>query len=148
MGMYTEINIAFELKKDVPKEVVDILAWLCSSKDEDEPKAPSHIFFECERWRMIFSCDSYYFPGKTHAEFSFDDIADSWFLTARANLKNYGDEIDHFMEWIGPYIYATDGDFIGYSLYEEFDWPTLWHYEAGQLKPTSTETLKPRGEAQ
>lgn len=138
MGMYTEINVALELKKDIPPDVVSVLTWMCACSDEDRPKTPKHAFFDCDRWDMLFCCDSYYFRGQTHSEFKFDDIADAWFLTVRANLKNYSDEIEQFMDWIAPYIYAIDGDFIGYSRYEENEWPTLWHYQGGKMVPTQS----------
>lgn len=136
MGMYTEIVIAFELKKDAPEQARNVLAYMCSSKDGQPPSTPEHKLFECDRWHCFFGSCSYYFPGQPQAEFKFDDISDSWFLTARCNLKNYGGEIEAFMDWIGPYIDAAEGEFVGYSHYEETDWPTLWHLKDGALVPT------------
>lgn len=139
MGMYTEINIAFELKRDAPGEVCEMLKYMATSGDKDRPPSlPGHAFFECERWDFLFRCDSYYFPGNSHAEFYFDEISKSWFLVARANLKNYDGEIEAFMEWIAPYVECCDGEYFGYSRYEETDWPTLWHWTDGKLSPTAT----------
>jgi hypothetical protein len=36
-----------------------------------------------------------------------------------ANLKNYDDEIAKFFDWIDQYVEGSEGDFLGYSLYEE-----------------------------
>jgi transposase InsO family protein len=40
-------------------------------------------------------------------------------------LKNYDNEIKHFIDWLTPYIDQEDGECIGWSWYEEDDKPTL-----------------------
>jgi len=45
LGMYTEINVCFNLCQDVPKEIVDILH--CLIDGDDEPSVlPQHDFFQ------------------------------------------------------------------------------------------------------
>lgn len=44
MGMYTEINVCFNLIKDTPKNVVDILYYLIDGNDEPS-NLPNHEFF-------------------------------------------------------------------------------------------------------
>jgi len=129
MGMYTEFVAAFELRKDVPEEVVTIIDHMLNW-DKPEPPVPKHPFFACDRWRFLFTMDSYYFAGQTHSEFKKDDITGTWFLTVRSNLKNYCSEIEKFCEWISPYsepqdIKDDETYFVGYSRYEENDEPTL-----------------------
>lgn len=51
MGMYTEINVCFDLTKGTPKNVVDVLYYLID--DNDKPSdLPNHEFFKCDRWDM------------------------------------------------------------------------------------------------
>ena len=58
MGMYTEINVCFDLVKDTPKNVVSILHYLIEGDDEPSD-LPNHEFFKCDRWDMVARCDSY-----------------------------------------------------------------------------------------
>lgn len=128
MGMYTEFVCAFELKKETPKEIVNILKYMTKEEsiDEEVLTVPNDIFFECERWRCLFTMDSYYFSGDTHSTVRYDNIAETYFVTIRSNLKNYDDEIHKFLKWIKPYIYYyEDNDFLGYSRYEECKEPDL-----------------------
>ena len=122
MGMYTEINVCFDLLKDTPKDIVEILH--CLIEGTDTPSIlPEHKFFKCDRWGMVACCDSYYFDGSTNSKMVFDDISKTWKINIRANLKNYDSEIEEFLDWLEPYI-GTDG-FIGYMRYEEWEDPTL-----------------------
>lgn len=128
MGMYTEINVCFDLRQDVSMDVVGILHALID--DVELPSLvvlPKHEFFRCDRWKMVCCCGSYYFDGLTHSIMSFDMISKTWKVNIRANLKNYDSEIEKFLDWLVPYI-KTCG-FIGYARYEEFDDPTLVYIE-------------------
>ena len=121
MGMYTELVIAVELKYD--RDMLHILEYLTGKRRIMEVSIPEHKFFKCERWERMLTWDSAYFDGITHSE-----IEEGWeertiYLTARCNLKDYDHEIENFLDWISPSI-LTDG-FIGYTRYEEFDYPTL-----------------------
>lgn len=73
----------------------------------------------------MLRCDSYYFDADTHSTLRFDDISDSYYLCIRTNLKNYGQEIRHFVDWIMPYLDKFEGEFLGFSRYEETEEPTL-----------------------
>lgn len=56
MGMYTEINVCFDLTKGTPKNVVDVLYYLID--DNDKPSdLPNHEFFKCDRLDMVACCD-------------------------------------------------------------------------------------------
>jgi len=137
MGMYTEIVVAIELKRhDLPeRKVIDALRAMAAAPDEDEEpnELPDAPFFRCPRWRWLATCDSYYFAGDSHSTFRFDEIAKTWFLTIRSNLKNYNDEIGCFLDWIAPYSeprnVKDDGTyFVGYWRYEEDRDPTLIYF--------------------
>lgn len=129
MGMYTEINVCFDLYRDTSKEVIDILHSLIDRTDKPDV-LPGHKFFKCDRWYMVACCDSYYFDGSTNSKMIFDAISKTWKVNIRANLKNYDSEIEHFLDWLVPYI-ETEG-FIGYTRYEEYENPTLVYIEDGK----------------
>ena len=125
MGMYTEIFIRANIRRDAPESVRSMLAYLVSSTSEDAPESPDHEFFECARWRYVATCSSYYFPGAIHAAYVRSAIGgEPDTLNILANLKNYDGEIGKFFDWIDPYLEASPGDFIGYEMYEEDDTPT------------------------
>lgn len=45
MGMYTEINVCFDLAKDTPKNVVSILHYLIEGDDEPSD-LPNHELYK------------------------------------------------------------------------------------------------------
>lgn len=127
MGMYTELHFNSELKKDTPEDVINILKFMVDGGDE--PDTLEHDLFNAERWRFMLQCDSYYFDADTHTTLRYDDIAKSYFLCIRTNLKNYDSEIEKFIDWIMPYLDKFDGDFLGFYRYEEHEQPILIHYK-------------------
>ena len=129
MGMYTELHFNAELRRDTPPEVLEVLRFMLGEV-EAQPQLPDHALFSAPRWRMVFRCDSYYFDADTHSTLRFDDISCSHYLCIRANLKNYDDEIDKFVDWITPYLDKREGDFLGFKRYEEDEDPTLIHHPA------------------
>ena len=129
MGMYTQFHFASEFKKDTSEEVIETLRYMADRSLEKPEELPLHPFFECSRWDMLFAMDSYYFDYKTHCDFSFDDIGDAWYLSVTSNLKNYSNEIELFVDWITPYLEKYDGDFLGYSRYEETEEPEIIYYK-------------------
>lgn len=133
MGMYTEMVLAIELQKDAPEEVVTILKYLTQEDYDPEHsfEKPGHSFFYCERWKLIFRGDSYYFDGETHSIFKFDDVSNTWFLTTRSNVKNYGGELELFCEWLAPYIQTRE--FAGHTRYEGCEEPILLYFNNGKV---------------
>lgn len=79
---------------------------------------------------FMLCMDSYYFDADTISTLRFDDIGNSFYLCIRTNLKNYDSEIEHFIDWIMPYLdkYET-GQFLGFYRYEEDEQPTLIFYK-------------------
>lgn len=122
MGMYTELVLGVELKKDTSSSVIDILKYMLADI-ETEPSLPDHELFETNRWAFMLHCDSYYFDGITHSEMEFDDITETYYLTVRTNFKNYCEEVEKFMDFIQPYL-ETIG-FLGYTINEGECGPTI-----------------------
>lgn len=120
MGMYTEIYVNVNLKKDVPADVLAILHAMCLKDNEagvlkDLPR----------RWSYMFNNGSYYTPGTECGKLTQDKHNGQWSLLAKGDIKNYENEIEQFFKWLMPWIDATDGEFVGYSRYEEDDLPRL-----------------------
>lgn len=120
MGMYTEVFF----RAEVDKEAYFIMRE--ASVGVTFERQP-HPLFTKPRFSQLFRGGSAYFPAANH----FKSEADPWAshppirsVSFRANLKNYDGEIQAFFDWVRPHC-VTEG-FIGYSLYEEADMPTLY----------------------
>lgn len=124
MGMYTEFHYNTQLKEDIPQDVLSILQFMLG-EDERCPTLPKHPLFNTSRWDYMLRCDSCYFDADTHSTLRFDDSSNAYYLCIRCNLKNYDDEIEHFINWIHPYIDKFKGEFLGFYRYESNDQPTL-----------------------
>lgn len=127
MGMYTDFCFDVNIKKDVPDDVV---AMLNQMRDFDrfdlfQKVLPDHPFFKCDRWVQIGHCSSAYFPAEPRFIFEKKSYGDDYVLNLRCNLKNYDEEIKHFINWIKPYVDAYPGEFLGFYRYEEATRPTL-----------------------
>jgi hypothetical protein len=124
MGMYTEFHFNSELKKDTPNNVIEILRYMIGSSPKPE-RLPEHELFFTERWWYMLVSTSTYFDAETISTLKFDNVIGSYFLCIRCNLKNYDQEIQHFIDWIDPYLDKYEGNFLGFYRYEEDEEPTL-----------------------
>lgn len=124
--MYTEFHFNSALKKNTPNEVIDTLKFMLG--ETENLVKQSHPLFDTERWEYMLRMDSYYFDADTHSTLRFDEIAKQYYLCVRCNLKNYNGEIKKFLDWIFPYLDKMEGEFVGFSRYEEFEEPTLIYY--------------------
>lgn len=131
MGMYTELNIGVSIKNY--EEVIQKLQFMLGDSDKDV-NIDHPLFGEAKRWECMLQCGSYYFDGQPDSKLYRDDLYENdpmYFLNVRCNLKNYGDEIKLFLDWLCPYI-NTEG-FLGYTRYEEADNPTLIYKENEEI---------------
>ena len=131
MGMYTEVNLGLCFKKSTPYEIIHIIQCLLGDR-EWKNELPNHKLFRCDRFKMVLTCDSYYFDSITDSKMELDEIDGKYHLNVRSNLKNYSNEIENFVDYISPYI-ETDG-FIGYMRYEESEHPTLIYCNNGKIE--------------
>lgn len=128
MGMYTECYINCRLIRDLPKEVIDILKYLFDNDDDklEEPAIlPEHKFFKTTRWEAVGHGHSFYHIPFPTSKLLFMEADKRYYLTSRFDLKNYEGEIELLFDWIMPYMDNYDGEFIGYSRYEEDNEPVL-----------------------
>jgi hypothetical protein len=119
MGMYTEIYVNVDLKKDTPPEVLSILVGMCGGNES------RGLAEKPARWAYLFQDGSFYTPLTSCGHLTYNEISRQWSLLGKGDIKNYEGEIEQFFEWIMPYIDGNEGDFIGYSRYEEAQEPTL-----------------------
>lgn len=134
MGMYTELNIGVEFKRDTPKEVIDALTYMVTPEGErGQVGFPvDHALFQTERWKwMLRSGGSYYFDAQPVLVWRFDEIPKAYFLTVCTNIKNYSNEWEAFLDFIAPHL-QTAG-YIGTYRYEEAETPTLLYSREGKV---------------
>lgn len=129
MGQYTEIVVKFYYKKhNLSKIENDIIEMLFNPEytlEVDESELPDHPFFKCYRWSSIGHCSSAYHHPKNCNSFIVTDHC--CYVFSRSDLKVGDDEIEKFFDWFNTLNIGFDGDFIGYSIYEESKTPTIWH---------------------
>ena len=119
MGMYTEVFVNVDLKKDTPKEVIETIRAMCN-KDHTSPSLDG----KPDRWAYMFNDGSYYLPRTECGLLTKDDLTGSYSLLAKGGIKNYGSEIEQFFDFIKPWV---EDDFMGYTRYEEDREPTLFY---------------------
>ncbi len=126
MGMYTELVFKASIRADIPDPVHAVLRHLFA--DGDRPSAlPDHPLFQCSRWGQIGRGSSFYHTPFALSQYDNpnDPGAKDGYIFSRSDLKNYEQEIAHFLDWVDPYIDEMPGFCIGWAWYEEADQPTL-----------------------
>ena len=125
MGMYTELIFGVKLKKDTPSGVIEALKYMLG-----ETEKPINFPLPNGRCEHLFRSSSYYFGvSKPVNKMWLDEISGHWQLSTRSSIKNYGGEIEEFLEWIKPYIQSGSGsrDIYAIVTYEESAEPTIYY---------------------
>lgn len=130
MGSYTELNFKCKLKQDTPKEVVNILKRVINERDLGHEKTLfksvdvfkpnlNHPFFKCERWYMLFLCTNW---DDEMQGSKFYEKDGRLVLDIQTEFKNYDSEIDHFFDWISPFIIGRKKkQYTGYWKHENME---------------------------
>lgn len=145
MGDYTKANLILPIKKDADRNTIGIISSLfcgdeLSDLEEKNLIIPEHPFFEKGN-RIWFpnSGGSYYFTGTVNSRIRYDDLGTyAMVLHIDTDFKNYGDEIDRFLDWVKPYLDIKGTAFLGYSQYEYSLNPTLYYYDNGDILSIKT----------
>src|SRR5687768_4686159 len=118
MGMYTELILGCKFKEETPESVIKVLQAMVTGLDamNELQEIPDHPFFKSDRWRILFSCSSYYFAVNQANREMWNDSG--WRISTRSNIKNYDDEIEKFLDWIKPWIWGGR-NFYAIVTYEE-----------------------------
>lgn len=124
MGDFTEFDFNSKLKSDVPKPVLEILN--CMLGQTNKPKTlPGHRFFENKDWQFIFQNDSDKFDSETRVYLLYNFKQKSWYLRIRCHLENDKYQIERFVDWIMPYLFKNENDFLGFSRKQNNNYP-MW----------------------
>jgi hypothetical protein len=126
MGMYTELILGAELRKDTPKEVIEALQFILGEK-EIKPENFPLPEGRCD-W-LLQGCSSSFAIDKPVNKMWLGEWDNCWHISTRSNIKNYGGEIEEFLAWLKPYIDGGSGnrDMYAIVIYEDEPTPTM-HY--------------------
>lgn len=137
MGYYTEANFKIHLKSNVPEKLIATLNRIIVDGDigggdgifVDKTlvwKPPfEHGFFNCSRWYMFFRSTNW----GSHTPSKFYKSGNHWIIEIDSEFKNYEDEIEHFVNFITPYVGGSKlKKFIGYSKGEAIEDPQINYY--------------------
>ena len=133
MGMYTKISVDLKFIDNLPSEVVKALEVMVGEVDSSLYSIvdfPTHDLFKSTRWDFMLRCSSYYHTPFSLTKLHYDDISKHYYLVSSSDFKNYDNEVELFFDFVKDYV--EDG-FLGYSLYEEDDKPTLYFLENGEI---------------
>jgi len=128
MGMYTEFVFQGEkiVSQKLPKNIIELFSYFFDKDTtihSQDVQLPDHPFFKCSRWDHIGHMSSYYFNPfalRYSQKHVLDNCGEHVFLLC--NLKNYGNEIKLFLDWVDPYM----DSYWGHHWYEEDDAPTFF----------------------
>lgn len=124
--MYTELIFGADLKKDTPENVIEALKYMIGDTEEK----PKDFPLPDGRCEGLFRGSSYYFGVNSPVSKMWkDDISGNWALSTRSNIKNYGGEIETFLEWIKPHIDGGSGcrDMYAIVTYEVAEAPNIYY---------------------
>ena len=124
MGMYTELYLGVDLKKDTPMSIIN---WLNANQEFNYKEATLKCPTDLKNTQLstLRGGGSYYFYAQPHFNFKYDEISESYHLTLGINIQNYDNEIDSFLQLLRPYLYMEDGEHMGHVRYKEDTTPTL-----------------------
>lgn len=127
MGDFAELNIRFKLKKDTPKEVIDVIKYMIGT-GEETITLPDHRFFLTNNWEAMlraFSDDTnvggHFSYFEKHSRFNY------WELCVRSVFRDRN-EIKLFFDWVHPFIDNILFGFLGYVILDEVEHPYLIYF--------------------
>ena len=150
------------MSKKTPKVCVDALDYVING-EEKKPKYENPEGWEEKRFNddyierttpieeiekfieeydfyRLFGSSSYYFGAANPVrKFHYDSIAESYKISTRADLKNYTDQIEKFIEYIKPYVEHGSGydhEIFAYVQYEEDPFPKMYGIDGVYANPT------------
>lgn len=88
MGMYTEIYVNVDLKKETPDEIIQVLKAMCGQLDREKE---NEVFENLpDRWLGLFYNGSYYVPSTSCRFLRFDNISNRWSLLGKGISRTMG----------------------------------------------------------
>ena len=133
MGMYTKLSIELSFKDKLQKEVITALEDMVGDKTVEDVVSsdlPKHELFKSLRWNSMLWSSSYYHTPFNLTKLHYDDVSKRYYLISSSDFKNYNNEINLFFDFIKDYV---EEGFLGYSLYECDEVPTLYYLNGGNI---------------
>lgn len=128
MGMYTGLRLDCRLKEDKKEDWQEVLeTMLKSERDEGVLAKWQHPLFQTERWYWMLNGTSCYLEP----EFIPNSSLSGNHFRCQFNIKNYGNEIGHFLDWLSPYVESLNH---GAYRYEEDESESRVVLEGDRLK--------------
>lgn len=126
MGMYTELILGIEFKKDTPEYIIEAIDCIINENEIISDDAQKFID-EYELGSIFHGCSYYFAVDRPNYAFWKDTYDESWHLSSRANLKD-GGRIEKFLNFIKDYVENGAGPLgvFAYVQYEESEFPTIW----------------------
>lgn len=134
MGHYTQLCFNAELKKETPREVISTVRWLLGEHEEED--GPLDAGLVAKTYEGMFNTWSFYHAPAGSKSFLRRNRSDEWYLSVLCDIKNYSSQLEAFVEWIKPWVAprGQDKTFLGYTMYEESDEPTLIYLDRGYME--------------
>lgn len=118
MGMYTDFIYDADLRKETPKQVIELLEYMLDNDKPPPLRLPTAPLFLAYRWDCMLRMTYAASEVEGRSSLAIND-GGKFRLTIRCSLKNYDDEIEKFVEWIDPWVDAAPGAQLGASRFEE-----------------------------
>lgn len=129
MGMYTSMVVSAQLKKSTPESVVSMLKALA----EDDVHIRKFLG-GCAIRNPLLDCSAGYPDGLV--EITVPKCKGNGVnVSIISSLKNYGKEIQLFLEWLKPHVEMGHGLAGWWAIvtYEEQGVPTIYYLDPGEL---------------
>jgi len=118
MGHYTRLKLDVHLQGDLPGNVLTVLQAMAAGEAHklERTPLPAHPLFDCDNWDAIgYGAHSVFDDVIAPPRLSRDGEGDAvfWHLQLHFALKNYQSEIQHLLDWLGPYLVSVPGTPVG-----------------------------------
>lgn len=140
MGIYTEGYVTAIVRHNAPLPVLDAIHCMVGNVEEkdvdwDAPELQAAFLFdEGGRGRSLWSFQARHCDQESVFARQGTGTNGPWYLHARTYIKNYNAELEQFFNWIGPYLRTQKGEFIGYSVHDEFQHTVKVFFALGGLR--------------
>ena len=131
MGHYTTLNLRLYIKNQ--PECIEVLKYMVSK----ERSSQKHPFFQTERWQHLLNQDSCAVAG-IETKFEPELFGQDYFLATHVSIKNYGGEIEQFLNWLSAYAYSGSNKHtvVGYIQEEDAESVSLLQIDRGKIVAT------------
>jgi hypothetical protein len=144
-----ELSFDAKLRKDVPKKVLAILQYMVEAKERARPRSPpdpDEPLFATKSWRVMLRSDEANLSYR-RSSLRYDDAAAAHILCVQCSLRNDGDAIEKFVNWVLAHVEEPEGKLLGFYRLHPSKWPTpihMWRPPADQKAIEEAQKNLPR----